>query len=136
MRGKRLALALVALLLLGGGAGGYWVMRSNKAAAAAKPRVVPVAADVPEVITNLADGHYAQVALTVELAGPQAARRFARRHAAIEDAIIGTLRSRTSQQLDGGKGMQSLGDALAQAMDRTLGGQDVLHVYFTRFVVQ
>lgn len=140
MRARKVLLVAALLVLCAAGAGALWTWHPMgvlaQALPAAAPAPKPVSVAVAQITTNTADGHYAQIALSVRLAGTRAAQRFAGRKAAIQDAIIGTLRSRTSAQLNGDRGMQNLGSALERAMDAVLGGHEVLHIYFTSFVVQ
>jgi flagellar basal body-associated protein FliL len=107
----------------------------------ARQKPVPdVAVQVPAITTNLADAggtHFAEVALTVEVAGPADAKAFGAKLPAIEDAVIADLRGSTAAELSGSAGLHRLAAEATASIDRVLGSPGAVRaVYFTQFVVQ
>jgi flagellar FliL protein len=137
MKGRMWILGVLLAVAVASGAA-VWYLVPRKAQAAKPPAPVPV--EVATVTTNLADPgerRYVQVQLTVELADQAAARTFTERMSAVRDALIGILRSRTSEQLTGEAGMARLARDLGAAFDRVVGRNGaVVRVYFTHLVVQ
>lgn len=100
----------------------------------------PVLVSVPAITTNLAGadaGHFAQVAITLELRDKSVAAVFDQRQAAVYDAVIADLRAESLDQLGGDSGMRALRRLVRSSLDRVLGGRDAVQaVFFTQFVVQ
>lgn len=105
-----------------------------------RPASPSVSVSVPTITTNLGDAgatHFAQVALTISLSGPAAAKAFNARVAAVEDAVITDLRERSAAQLDAADGMTGLRTAITASVDQVIGDPAAVRaVYFTQFVVQ
>ena len=137
------AVVLAAAALFGGNRLGLlhlpWVPGGHAAprVPAPPPRV---GVQVPLITTNLADPggqQFAEVALTVEVAGPNTAKAFDAQLPAIEDAVIAALRGSTAAQLAGSAGVHHLAATLTGAIDGVLGSPHAVDaVYFTQFVVQ
>ena len=142
---RRVVLGLVVLLVLvGGGAAAlhFHLVRlpAFLGGRAAPPRPLPtVEVGVPQITTNLNgnSSNFAQITLTVGLAGPGAAKTFNARMPAIENALIADVRSLSLTQLNGAAGMQRLRKSVATLLDGILGSPSAVRaVYFTQFVVQ
>ncbi len=142
VRGVALGLALL-LVVVGGGVAAlhfHLVRLPALLGGQAHPHAVPtVDVGVPQITTNL-NGNasdFAQVTLTVGLAGPVVAKTFNTRLPAVENALIGDVRSLTLAQLNGASGMQRLRQTVATSLDGILGSPGAVRdVYFTQFVVQ
>ena len=105
------------------------------------PHPLPtVQVQVPQITTNLAStnsGDFAQLTLTVGVAGPTVAKTFPAQMPAVENAVIGDIRSLTLAQLDAQNVMQMLQSAIQGSMDQVLGSKTAVRdVYFTQFIVQ
>lgn len=142
MRGIVLALAIAAAVAAGGvvSVRAHWLPLPAFLHGKAKPRRVPtIEVGVPQITTNL-DGDaadFAQVSLTVGVAGPRLAQAFNAQMPAVENALIGDVRGMSLAQLNGPAGMARLRQEVTASLDQILGSsQAVRHVYFTQFVVQ
>ncbi len=143
---KRVLLALAALLVLVGGGvtaavlTGHLHLPFTGWHTPGHHAQVAVEETVPAITTNLSDpggGHFAEVAITVSLRDAALAKTFEHRLPAVENAIIADVRERSTTQLAGSQGMQSLGAAVSTSVDQLLGtATAVRSVYFTQFVVQ
>ncbi|HVB10873.1 MAG TPA: flagellar basal body-associated FliL family protein [Bacillota bacterium] len=133
---------VAALVIAGGGfAAFHFLQKPASAAKAAAPKPPTVSSVVlPPLTTNLADTdqvRLVQVGLTATLVGDQAQAAWAAHLAAIQDATIGALRTRTSAQLNGKQAMTQLAADLESAYNKILGDAGkVTKIYFTQFVVQ
>jgi len=108
-------------------------------AARARPAEPPVSVPIPSITTNLGDTggtHFAQVTVTVSVAGPLMAKRVDSEMPAVENAVIADLRQMTSAELDASNGMTVLRGAITTSLDGVLGPGAVRAVYFTQFIVQ
>ncbi len=142
---RRWVVPAAGVLAVGGVVAGLWLTGVVHLPGAAK-RSVPASAApavsvaIPMITTNLAGSggqHFAQVALTVAVAGPKVAALCHVRLPQVQDAIIGDIRAQTLAQLDGSKGMVQLGRVVRGSLDTVLGAKgDVRAVYFTTFIVQ
>ena len=107
-----------------------------------KPRKAEplVSVAIPSITTNLADpgaSDFAQVTMTVEVAGPALAKELNGKMPAAEDAVIADLRQSTAAQLAGAAGISTLRTAVTSSLDQILGSAHAVHaVYFTQFIVQ
>ena len=142
---RRWVVPAAGLLVVGGVVAALWltgVVHMPGAVKASGPAaaVPAVSVAIPMLTTNLSGSsgqHFAQVALTVAVAGPQVAAACRAHLPQVQDAIIGDIRAQTLAQLNGSKGMVQLGQAIQGSLDAVLGAKgDVRAVYFTTFIVQ
>lgn len=118
----------------------HWLPLPGFLSGKVKPHAQPtVDATVPQITTNL-NGNaqdFAQVTLTVGLAGPKVAKAFTAQLPAVENAVIGDVRGMSLAQLNGTAGMQKLRQEVTASLDTILGQSGAVRdVYFTQFVVQ
>ena len=141
---KRIGLVVGIVLLVAGAAVGGALVLPRDLPALHLPRLGgpprPVLVSVPSITTNLAGvsaSHFAQVAFTLKLSSPALARRFARRQAAVLNAVIADIRAESLASLGGSAGMSDLARVITSSLDGVLGQpRAVLAVFFTQFVVQ
>ena len=142
---RRWVLPAAGLLVVAGVVAALWltgVLRMPGAAKASGPAasVPAVSVAIPLITTNLSGSggtHFAQVGLTVAVAGPKVASVCHVRLPQVQDAIIGDIRAQTLTQLSGAQGMVRLGRLVRKSLDAVLGAKgDVRAVYFTTFIVQ
>ncbi len=99
----------------------------------------PVLVSLPQVTSNLestSGTHFVEVTMTVKLRGKIDAKALSSHDAAVQDAVLETLRAQTAADLNGSSGMQALQGQLATAVDSAIGVSGaVLAVYFTQFLV-
>jgi flagellar basal body-associated protein FliL len=141
---KVIGLVLVVVVVVGGlGAALHFGLLKLPGLVGGKahPHPLPtVQVQVPQITTNLAStnsGDFAQLTMTVGVAGPTVAKTFATEMPAVENAVIGDIRALTLAQLNAQGGMQALQSAIQGSMDQVLGSKTaVREVYFTQFIVQ
>ncbi|MDY0299973.1 MAG: flagellar basal body-associated FliL family protein [Trichlorobacter sp.] len=143
----------VALVLIIGGVAAFMMLGGKKteappadgAAAAAPAAPAPVAAGVDTVfsmdpfIVNIYDGmelRYLKVKVEMEMANPAFKPELEGRLAAIRDAILVLLTTKTLQDIQDVQGKNQLREEILAAVSRIISQGKVTKVYFTDFVVQ
>jgi flagellar basal body-associated protein FliL len=138
---RMLRFLVAGLIVAGGGFAAFHFLQRPTAgrAAPAKPPVVSSVVLAP-ITTNLADTdqvRLVQVGLTATVVGDGGQAAWDGHLAAIQDATIAALRSRTAAQLNGPQAMAALASDLQASYNKILGASgQVTHIYFTQFVVQ
>lgn len=141
-----------ALVLIIGGVAAFMLMGGKKTEApvaegAAPPAATPaaVAAGVDTVfsmepfIVNIYDGmelRYLKVKVEMEMANPAFKPELEGRMAAIRDAILVLLTTKTLQDIQDVQGKNQLREEILAAVSRIVAQGKVTKVYFTDFVVQ
>lgn len=135
--------ALAAVLLAVGGAGLTGLVHLPflpKGLHLGSAHPAPALVTVPAIVTNLAgadSSHFAQIAMTVQLADKQQAQAFAEHQPAVQNALIADIRNDSLAALSGTGGMALLRREVATSLDRVLGDEKAVQaVYFTQFIVQ
>jgi len=143
---KKWLLGGALLLFLAAAGGGYWFFvtptraagqtQEAKTATGAPPGAT---FQVGEIMTNLADTgsrHYIKISVDLWLDTAKAAETVKERKAAVRHAVIGVLRSKTSQQLVGRSGMEALRSQILDRLDGLLPDGTVTGLYFNSFLIQ
>lgn len=132
-------LLAVALVLVGGGA--YAALRllgSQKAEASpASPKNSHVVLQAGEITTNLRDPggrRYIQVDVEIWLSDKKKAKEAEEKKAALRDAILSVLRSKSFDELSGSGGMEALRREIGRRLEPLL--EAPVEVYFKSFLLQ
>ncbi len=134
---KKLVLILAAVLVVGGGAGYWFFLKPAPPAAGAEaaptPEPEPGTVLVIEPISlNLAEGHYLQVGLGLQLTKdvseePDTARAL--------DQVVSLFSGRTMAEVTSAEGREALRAELVTRLSEVYEGE-VMDVYFTDYVTQ
>lgn len=92
-----------------------------------------------EYLTNLADmgsRRFIKVKVELVLNDPRAARDLEEKNGALRDVILGVLRSKTYEEVNGEEGMQQLGELIVKRVNLLVAGGKVAGIYFLEFIVQ
>lgn len=139
---KVIIIVAAVAVFIGAAAGAYFFgARKGGGAAAEKPKEEKVAAsfNIGEITTNLADTgikRYILVDVSLGVASEETAKHMEKESAAVKDAIISVLRSKTYEQLGGEAGMLLLKKELQMRVNKTLGSEEIKEVFFNKFVVE
>ena len=99
----------------------------------AAPAVLPL----ETFIVNLqVKGSFLKTTIQLEFAEPELPKTIENEVPKIRDTIIRVLSSRSSADILTAEGKERLRDELRDAVNQTLGAEDVSKVYFTEFIIQ
>jgi len=131
---KKLFIIIGVVVLLGGG---YTMMGSKKPAKPVPGAPVPAGPilTLDPITLNLADSHYLQVGIALQLAKGQTTDKLTPDTAKALDTAIGLLGNRTSTALAAAGGRDQAKSDLSAAMAKVFPGK-VIGIYFTSFVIQ
>lgn len=121
-----------------GGHGGAAPAAGGHGGAAGAPGVVAVFTLEPFIV-NIYDGQelrYLKVKVEMEMANPALKPELEARLAAIRDAILVVLTSKTLQDIQDAQGKNQLREEILVAVSKIIAQGKVTKVYFTDFVVQ
>jgi flagellar FliL protein len=140
-RRKGKLILVVVVLLIVAGAAGYLVLGRRSTTTRAKVPATPVAYALPQLTTNLDDGHIVQAQLLLELAPGDSTATVAKDLARLENQEILTFGSMTYSQLLPTSGRQQAAAMLASAFNRVLAKgrpphDRVVSILFESFIVQ
>lgn len=159
VKGKALLIMVAAILVLGGVGAGAYVFGARKTggdkatmggpqkAGAAKKRAEGgVSVSIGKITTNLADkpvNRYIQVEVELVVEGQAEGGKergkgggFDAHVGKARDAVLRTLRSKTSDELSGEDGMIKLRKEIRDRVNESLGQEMVADVFFKDFVIQ
>jgi flagellar FliL protein len=140
-KGKKKLVIVVVVLLAVAGATGYLVLGRRSPAARTRAVPTPVPYALPQLTTNLDDGHIIQAQLLLELAPGDTTTTVAKDLARLENEEILTFGSMTYSQLLPTSGRRQAAEMLAAAFNRVLGvgpppHARVVSILFESFIVQ
>lgn len=159
VKGKALIAVVAAIILLGGVGAGAYVFGTRravgekakaeeaKAGAAKKTAEGGVSVSIGKITTNLADkagNRYIQVEVELVIQGQaeggkghgKGGNGFEAHVGKARDAVLRTLRSKTSDELGGEGGMVRLRKEIRDRVNESLGEEKVADVFFKDFVIQ
>ncbi len=139
-KGKKLFLLILVVLLLGGGAGGYLMLSSAKRPQG-KVSLPPVTFSVPQITTNLDDGHLIQVSMILVLDPGDSTALVRADLDQLENAAILAFGSMSFGQLSPSSGRVAAQQVLANTFNAVLHHgkkpwDTVTGVEFTNFILQ
>lgn len=91
--------------------------------------------DIPEIRTNLADGHYVILQLTIETDSEDAAKELTQRIFQVNNIAIQELSEMTQEDLEGKQGKILFEKAIKAKMNEMMQEGEIKQVYITSFMV-
>ena len=79
---------------------------------------------------------FVRTGVAVEVSDKKALTELSEREAQVRDAVIGVLRSKTHDEINGTAGMETLRQEIAASISALLRSGNVVNVFFTDLVVQ
>lgn len=152
---KKLFIIIGVLVLVLGGAGAFFMMGGKKSGegdegedagseeggeeSGSKKHGELPGAIVPldTFIVNLQiKGSFLKTVIQLEFGEPEQPHTFDADLPKVRDAIIRVLSSKQAQEILNPEGKEKLREEVKNAVNNTLGSEDVVNVYFTEFIVQ
>ena len=97
--------------------------------------VLLASVDIPEIRTNLADGHYVILQLKIETDGEDAAKELTQRIFQVNNIAIQELSEMTEEDLEGKQGKILFEKAIKAKMNEMMQEGEIKQVYITSFMV-
>ena len=98
--------------------------------------VVLASVDIPEIRTNLADGHYAILQMKITTDSKDAAKELTQRIFQVNNLVIQELSEMTEEDLEGKQGKILFEKAIKAKMNELMQEGEIQQVYITSFLVQ
>ena len=98
--------------------------------------VLLASVDIPEIRTNLADGHYVILQLKIETDSEDAAGELTQRLHQVNNIVIYELSELTTEDLKGKQGKVLFEKAVKAQINELMQEGEVQKVYMTSFIVQ
>ncbi|MFF5993322.1 flagellar basal body-associated protein FliL [Lysinibacillus sp. KU-BSD001] len=98
--------------------------------------VLLASVDIPEIRTNLADGHYAVLQLKIQTESEDAATELTQRIFQVNNIVIQELSEMTQEDLQGKQGKILFEKAIKAKMNELMQEGEVQQVYITSFIIQ
>ena len=98
--------------------------------------VLLASVDIPEIRTNLADGHYAVLQLKIQTESEDAATELTQRIFQVNNIVIQELSEMTEEDLQGKQGKILFEKAIKAKMNELMQEGEVQQVYITSFIIQ
>lgn len=97
--------------------------------------VILASVDIPEIRTNLADGHYVILQLKIETDGEDAAKELTQRIFQVNNIAIQELSEMTEEDLEGKQGKILFEKAIKAKMNEMMQEGEIKQVYITSFMI-
>lgn len=98
--------------------------------------IVLASVDVPEITTNLKDGHYARMQLKIQTDSEKAAGELTQRIFQVNNIVIQELSEMTEEDLQGKQGKILFEKAIKAQVNELMQAGEVQKVYMTSFIIQ
>ncbi|MGM9948633.1 MAG: flagellar basal body-associated protein FliL [Lysinibacillus sp.] len=98
--------------------------------------IVLASVDIPEITTNLKDGHYARMQLKIQTDSEKAAEELTQRIFQVNNIIIQELSEMTEEDLQGKQGKILFEKAIKAQVNELMQAGEVQQVYMTSFIIQ
>ena len=98
--------------------------------------VVLASVDIPEIRTNLADGHYAILQMKITTDSEDAGKELTQRIFQVNNLAIQELSEMTKEDLEGKQGKVLFEKAIKAKMNELMQEGEIQQVYITSFIVQ
>lgn len=135
-------LAIIAVIALIGVIAYVLLTQLNGESEAKEPKELPIeevllaSVDIPEITTNLADGHYAVLQMKIQTDSEDAAEELTQRIYQVNNIAIQELSELTEEDLKGKQGKILFEKAIKAKMNELMQEGEIQQVYITSFVVQ
>lgn len=99
----------------------------------------PVTYTIGRIVTNLADkerSHFIQVDVEIWVDDEETKKLLQEYQAEARSLLISILRSTNSEEIEGAEGMEQLAEMMKMALSTLPGGNRILAVHFTEFLIQ
>lgn len=98
--------------------------------------IVLASVDIPEITTNLKDGHYARMQLKIQTDSEEAAGELTQRIFQVNNIVIQELSEMTEEDLQGKQGKILFEKAIKAQVNELMQEGEVQQVYMTSFIIQ
>lgn len=98
--------------------------------------IVLASVDIPEITTNLKDGHYARMQLKIQTDSEDAAGELTQRIFQVNNIVIQELSEMTEEELQGKQGKVLFEKAIKAQVNELMQAGEVQKVYMTSFIIQ
>ncbi|WP_413365507.1 flagellar basal body-associated protein FliL [Lysinibacillus sp. 3P01SB] len=98
--------------------------------------IVLASVDIPEITTNLKDGHYARMQLKIQTDSEDAAGELTQRIFQVNNIVIQELSEMTEEDLQGKQGKVLFEKAIKAQVNELMQAGEVQKVYMTSFIIQ
>ena len=98
--------------------------------------IVLASVDIPEITTNLKDGHYARMQLKIQTDSEEAAEELTQRIFQVNNIVIQELSEMTEEDLQGKQGKILFEKAIKAQVNELMQAGEVQQVYMTSFIIQ
>lgn len=92
--------------------------------------------DIPEITTNLADGSFVKLTLTLQASDKKAAEELLKRDYQVKDILIQELSEMEEEGLEGKQGKVAFQNTIKSQINELMQNGEVTQVYFTSYVLQ
>ncbi|ADD02488.1 flagellar basal body-associated protein FliL [Thermoanaerobacter mathranii subsp. mathranii str. A3] len=90
-----------------------------------------------EFITNLkGEEKFVKATVQLQVADKNILKTLEERNSEIRDLIIQILRSKTAQEVEGPEGQEKLKNDIKNGINKIIGEEKIINVYFDEFIVQ
>ena len=132
-------LAIIAVIALIGVIAYVLITQLNGESEAKEPPIEEIllaSVDIPEITTNLADGHYAVLQMKIQTDSEDAAKELTQRIYQVNNVAIQELSELTEEDLKGKQGKILFEKAIKAKMNELMQEGEIQQVYITSFVIQ
>lgn len=92
--------------------------------------------DIPEITTNLADGSFVRLTLTLQASDKEAGEELLKRDYQVKDILIQELSEMEEEGLKGKQGKVAFQNTIKSQINELMQTGEVTQVYFTSYVLQ
>lgn len=92
--------------------------------------------DIPEITTNLADGSFVRLTLTLQASDKEAGEELLKRDYQVKDILIQELSEMEEEGLKGKQGKVAFQNTIKSQINELMQSGEVTQVYFTSYVLQ
>ena len=98
--------------------------------------IVESKVDIPELTTNLADGSFVKVSVTLQASDKESGEELLKRDFQVKNILIQELSEMESEALEGKQGKVTFQNAIKSQINELMQKGEVTQVYITSYVLQ
>ncbi|MCH7320942.1 flagellar basal body-associated protein FliL [Solibacillus sp. MA9] len=98
--------------------------------------IVESKVDIPEITTNLADGSFVRVSVTLQASDKEAGEELLKRDFQVKNLLIQELSEMEEEALKGKQGKVTFQNAIKSQVNELMQNGEVTQVYITSYVLQ